>query len=908
MNPKEFIEKADINQEKKEAILWDDSTMVVANPGTGKTLLLAYKYVYLLYQGVEPKDILCLTFTEKACQEMQERILKLIEKEKVKTDISQINIQTFHAFSLDNLEDSDIISSNLLRYEIYSYLIKNEVLNYSENYLLDKIVPKIENSIRYLKSFGITPDKLEIDKIKSKITKFKNFEKEELEKYLEHFVKIFDLYEKYKEKKGLDYTDLLINFSKLKTKPLFKWVLVDELQDVNDLEADIALSVGEKYLVVGDKKQAIFGFQGGSIGNFNKFNKAKEFILSNNFRSTDDILDYAKALYSSRTKEESNIRELKNLKNEKGIKGKKPTVVLAKDYRSAVCNYIKELEAQGKEIAVIARTNGKLVDISKQLDSLGISYSSTYLTSSDEARSNIICFIKGVLSKDINLIKSSMFTPFFPINLQDAFELSDSYDLTLEQIYARAPGYKDIRESINNINDLSLVFMRDILPIAVNYGKDYTLSCVNMQNATLEALEILENKTLENLCTFLESAEQLAEDVGVEKKVILTTVHKAKGRQFQVSIYIPSKPNDNENFQDAITTAILQSKNLNPKEELEEEATRIDFVAITRAKEELYIITDKVKDYAILEKSEHLEYNNPDTNSLDFNDINKKAFSLFINKDYENAKKLLENKDSWLIDYITKHFENLKHLSFSSIQTDPKLYLEQRILKLSNSNKALIKGSLVHSLIDKTLKGEEVDYSNQAKEIQEILDNAKALISEIKINYPETLTSEQKFKEIPLSKVTDLQDTEMTIKGTIDAIFRNPETGEYLIVDWKTDKNPDTSKSSEHRRQLELYKNIFSYTNDIPESKIKTYIGYVSKKKTINDGIIDKELDTRQPGKTAIATLSKHIQTLLDWKTDPTLYLAQLEAAIQKTPSTQTPLTRTIIQQYRIEQEKKQQK
>ena len=49
MNPKEFIEKADINQEKKEAILWDDSTMVVANPGTGKTLLLAYKYVYLLY-------------------------------------------------------------------------------------------------------------------------------------------------------------------------------------------------------------------------------------------------------------------------------------------------------------------------------------------------------------------------------------------------------------------------------------------------------------------------------------------------------------------------------------------------------------------------------------------------------------------------------------------------------------------------------------------------------------------------------------------------------------------------------------------------------------------------------------------------------------------------------------------
>jgi len=499
-----------------------------------------------------------------------------------------------------------------------------------------------------------------------------------------------------------------------------------------------------------------------------------------------------------------------------------------------------------------------------------------------------------------------MFTPFFPINLQDAFELSDNYDLSLEEIYSKSPSYKTIRESIANINDLDNVFRQYILPVAVSYGKDYTLSCVNMQRATLEALDVLENKTLENLCNFLESAEQLAEDVGAEKKVILTTVHKSKGRQFDIAIYVPSKPNDTENFQDAVTTAILNSKNINPKEELEEEASRIDFVAVTRAKEQLFIVTDKAQDYYMLDCSELIEYVTPDISKLEFSDINKKAFSLFISKDYENAKKQLENNTSWLIPFITKHFENLKHLSYSGIETDPVLYLEQRILKLSNSNKSLIKGSIVHSLIDKKLKGEVLDLSNQTQEIQEILDNASSLISQIQITYPEIISSEQKFREVPLTTITDLKDTDLTIKGTIDAIFRNPETGNYLIVDWKTDRNADGqgNKSSEHRQQLSLYKSIYSKVNNIPEDKIQVYIGYVSTRKTINDNTIGSLLDTRQPIKTSLSTLTKHIQTIADWKSTPQSFIQSLEDKIQSTQSHQTPLTRVIVEQYRKEKDK----
>ena len=899
MSETDFIDQADLNQEKKQAIKHNDSTIVIANPGTGKTLLLAYKYVYLLYQGIDPKDILCLTFTEKACQEMQQRIIKLIEKEQIMVDISQINIQTFHAFSLDNLEENEIISSNLLRYEIYSYLIENEVLNYSDQYLLTEIVPKIEDAIRNLKCYGIKPKDIDLLKVKKHIQEFKKYTKEELENYLEHFVKIFHKYEEYKQKKGLDYADLLINFFEQKIKPKFKWVLVDELQDVNNIEADIALSVCEKYLVVGDKKQAIFGFQGGSINNFNKFNNAKEFILSINFRSTDDILEYAKELYSKNIENKEELREIQNLKSEKALKGKKPIIIQIKeDSEKIVCDYIKKLQTEDKEIAIITRTNSYLLKIAKELDANSISYSSTYLTSSKEARKEIITFLKGLLSKDLNLIKKAMFTPFFPINLQDAFELSENYDLTLEEIYTKAPAFKKIRETINNINDLDKIFKEIILPVAVAYGKDYTLSCVNMQNATIEALEILENKTIENLCNYLESAEQLAQDIGEDKKVILTTVHKAKGRQFDIAIYVPTSTRNRESFQDNIKNAILKSKDQNPKEEIEKESKRIDFVAVTRAKEQLFIITDKSEEYYLPIKSELQEPLLLDLEKQEFNDINKKAFSLFINKEYDNAKEILENKNKWLIDFIKKHFENLKHLSFSSIDTNPIRYLEQNILKLRTSNKSLTKGSLVHELIDKMLKGEEIDYKDLSVENQEILDNTKDLILSIREKYSEIVSSEYSFREIPLKKITDT-NTDLTIKGKIDAIFKDPKREEYLIVDWKTDRDP-TSYASEHRQQLELYKNIYCYENNILPEKVKVCIGYVCFKKTINDGKIYQTLDYKQPVRSAILTLTKKIQKICSWREDVDLYFRDLEEKIAD-PSNQDPLVRSVVELYLLE-------
>ena len=145
-----------INKEKQDIINCQGNILVTANPGTGKTLLLAHKYVDLLKSNIKLEDILCLTFTRKARKEMEDRITKLIKDEKIDVNFSDINVHTFHSYALDNIDEYHLVSPNLLRYSIFRYIKDNETLNYADSYLIETIVPKMENLIRYLKSFGQT--------------------------------------------------------------------------------------------------------------------------------------------------------------------------------------------------------------------------------------------------------------------------------------------------------------------------------------------------------------------------------------------------------------------------------------------------------------------------------------------------------------------------------------------------------------------------------------------------------------------------------------------------------------------------------------------------------------------------------------------------------------------------------
>ncbi|MEM4209510.1 MAG: UvrD-helicase domain-containing protein, partial [Candidatus Anstonellaceae archaeon] len=171
----------ELNQEKLEVLRHKDNTLVIANPGTGKTLLLAYKYASLVEQGIKPKDILCLTFTTKARKEMEDRIIQILQKKQLEVDYNNLNVYTFHSYSLENIAEQNIVDNDFLRYCIYRYIKEKNIFNYGEDYIIQTIVPKLENLIRYLKTFGIRADEIEIEEVKKNLILDERITKEEME-------------------------------------------------------------------------------------------------------------------------------------------------------------------------------------------------------------------------------------------------------------------------------------------------------------------------------------------------------------------------------------------------------------------------------------------------------------------------------------------------------------------------------------------------------------------------------------------------------------------------------------------------------------------------------------------------------------------------------------------------------
>src|SRR3989338_1218882 len=858
------------NAEKQKIIETPGNVLVTANPGTGKTLLLAFKYIYLLNQGLNPEDILCLTFTNKAKREMEDRIIKSIKEEKLNVDLSKLNIFTFHSYALNNLDNSGIISSNLLRYIIYRHLKDKESLNYGDDYLVDTIVPKMENLMRYLKNFGITPDKINIKEAKALIEETEKFDKEDLERFLVEFVNIFTEYEKFKATKGCDYTDLLLEFLKLKKSPHFKFVLVDELQDVNAIEAEIALKSADNFLAVGDAKQAIFGFQGGSILNFTKFGASTKFILSDNFRSSNEILNYARADFVNKTKDETHKVALRNLKNNEIGPCEKPQVISIdrENTFQAVLTLIKKLQKTKEKTAIVARTNYQITALSKELTKREIEHSSTFFSASTEAKENIITFLQGMFSKDMQLVKNSMFTPFFPLTLQNAFEIAGKKNLTLEELYLACPQFKALRESVKTIEDINTLFRDKIIPVALSYGEEYLLASLTMQNACVEAIKVTTEKSIPELVNYLKSADLLSSETDIEKNIILTTVHKSKGKEFDNVIYVPSKPKDNISFQDHVVEAILKSKGINAQEDLEEETLRVNFVAFTRAKKRLFILSEKPNEFLndFAEKSE-LVLEADLSGGEDSSELKRRAYNLFVNGEYDQAKKALERNDDWLLKFIEKHFKNLDRIYFSRLTTNPYEYLLNNIITFSEYSFAINIGSEVHKVAEEILKGKVVKVS---EELKPYIENVNKIWSQLqKKSYSFVETEYQML--VPLSQLVSTSDP-IKFKGIIDAVLKKGE--EILLIDWKTSKKSDGA--SGYRQQLETYKRLYALDKNIPLEKIKVAICFIGLRKTINDGKINYEYDSKQPGKNVFETVTKQLQKFLEWREHPAVFLQEL--------------------------------
>jgi DNA helicase II / ATP-dependent DNA helicase PcrA len=314
---KSEFEREDNPKQEEAAKHLHTPVLVEAGPGTGKTATLIQRIEFLLTseadngvdEPVDPSNILVLTFSNEACNELYERIASKFGEEVA----SKITISTFHGFGLSIIQlhgqFQDIDANALILDEAGQRELANEVLGKVPCYEILKLsqphetVKEIIRHITFLKERMHTPESL-----KESISVWKSDSEEADPSQARDFQKVFEEYEKLKtERERLDFADLIqksigIFESQPEVREMYqekyKWVLVDEYQDVSRATAVFLkhlCGVDNPPWVVGDKRQSIFRFCGSHPENIDKFEEdfpnAKRFSLNKNYRSSSEIVE-----------------------------------------------------------------------------------------------------------------------------------------------------------------------------------------------------------------------------------------------------------------------------------------------------------------------------------------------------------------------------------------------------------------------------------------------------------------------------------------------------------------------------------------------------------------------------------------------------------------------------------------
>jgi DNA helicase-2/ATP-dependent DNA helicase PcrA len=263
-----------LNSTQKKAAISDGPVLICAGPGSGKTRTLIYRLIYLLEQGVQPSSILVLTFTNKAAQEIKER-LSAHFKQALNQNTAPF-IGTIHSFCLDFLQRET--HDQLIVYDEYDQL---EILREIKSEI--RCTETVQNLLHLIGKIKSTSDNENVP----------DFIKEVYRKYSERLQKYY----------ALDYDDILLRMlhtlrgNKKKKSYQFKHILIDEYQDINKVQTEIVslLAQTEKSIfAIGDPDQAIYSFRGADTQIFSHFStqypQAHLYKLETNYRSTPSII------------------------------------------------------------------------------------------------------------------------------------------------------------------------------------------------------------------------------------------------------------------------------------------------------------------------------------------------------------------------------------------------------------------------------------------------------------------------------------------------------------------------------------------------------------------------------------------------------------------------------------------
>lgn len=612
---------AGLNKEQQQAVKTTEGPLLImAGAGSGKTRVLTHRIAYILLEkGVNPYNILAITFTNKAAREMKERINGILGGAA-----DEIWISTFHSMCVRILRrDIDRIGIN----RNFTILDTTDQLSVIKGILKDKNIDSKKFDPRGILSA--------ISSAKNELIDAKQYGKY-TGNYFENIVSdVFEQYEKRLLKNhSLDFDDLIMKTIQLfKRVPevleyyqrKFQYIHVDEYQDTNKAQYQLVHLLAAKFqnlCVVGDSDQSIYGWRGADIANILSFEKdypnAKVILLEQNYRSTKNILQVANHVISNNVK-----RKPKNLwtDNEKGEKIQYYRADTEQGEALFVTGKIKELvetkQRKFSDFAILYRTNAQSRAMEEMLVKANIPYTIVGGTKFYDRKEikDLLAYLRLVANLDddisfvriINVPKRGIGATSLDRIAQYALQNEMSMFRALgevERIGLSAKAMKACREFYQMLSGLNqMQEYLSVMELTEEIIKRTEYREMLQAEKTLEAESRLENidEFLSVTKNFEESSEdqtliafltdlalvadidQLDKEENVKDAVVLMTLHSAKGLEFPVVFLIGLEEG-----------VFPHSRSLMEENDMEEER-RLMYVGITRAEEELYITNAQIR-------------------------------------------------------------------------------------------------------------------------------------------------------------------------------------------------------------------------------------------------------------------------------------------------------------------------
>lgn len=658
----------ELNERQLEAVKTTEGPLLVlAGAGSGKTKVLTTRVAYIIQElGVSPDSILAITFTNKAAKEMKERVIGYLGP-----IAWQIQISTFHSFGLLILKE---------HYDLLGYENNFTILDSDDSLTIIKKIMKEMNLD--IKKYNPRAIRNQISSAKNELVSPKKYEQIAMTEFEEIVASIYQKYvDKLKRNNSVDFDDLLILpitlFQEHKEvleqyQERFKYILVDEYQDTNHAQYLLIRMISEKYkniCVVGDNDQSIYSFRGANFRNILNFEKdyenPKVIMLEENYRSTETILNAANdVIRNNKERKEKNLWT----SNKEGKKIKYYRALDEKDEAYYVRHEIEKLIEQGVElenVAVLYRTNAQSRNMEEVLLQASIPYKvvgSFYFYNRKEIK-DLISYLKLIYNHadDVSLLRC-INTPKRGIGNKAIENLTFSANEKSCSLFDAITKGKELefKKLIENLSLQSESFsLTELVDSVLNLSgmkKELESEKSIEADIRLENLEEFKSITksfeerngivsLEEFLSEISLVADVEEHRNNTHVVTLMTIHSAKGLEFDYVFMI--------GLEEGIfphTNSFLESDGL-------EEERRLCYVAITRAKKDLWLINARHRTIYGMDSS-----NPPSRFVGEINDD-------LIHKCFE--EKTIFNKATKIQSNIDQHEtyivgEHVKHDTFGS--------------------------------------------------------------------------------------------------------------------------------------------------------------------------------------------------------------------------------------------------